>query len=248
MSNYFKNKTTVYGEGRTGYSDEAINLISKTVTAPQSVIADIGSGTGILSEALLKRGYGVYCVEPDAALQQKAKERLNRFNGFTAVDAAAEDTNIMDKSIDGITVASAFHWFSPEAFLSECKRIMKPEGHVFLIYNIRQSEDEFSRKQECICHKYCKNFTSFHHGADKAKSYCSKFFSDRYNEKIFSHDLVYTKQQFLSRSLSSSYSPNQNQKDYFNYRQELEKLITEYSSDKFINIHNYTVVWYGTLK
>ncbi len=86
-------------------------------------------------------------------------------------------------------------------------------------------------------------FSVFSHGAEKAKQRCSAFFVNGYEERLYSHNLVYTEEQFLSRCMSSSYSLNQTQKDYILYKQELENLIAEYSKENLITIHNQTAVW-----
>lgn len=69
----YQHKTSFYKEGRLGYSEEAVQLITDLVPSLHSVIADIGSGTGIFSSALLEKGYIVYGVEPNSELQKKAK-------------------------------------------------------------------------------------------------------------------------------------------------------------------------------
>ena len=139
-----------------------------------------------------------------------------------------------DCSMDAITVASAFHWLKASPFLYECRRILKPEAYVFLLYNVRQTDDMFSQKQACICKRYCPGFFSFSHGAEKAKQRCSAFFVNGYEERLYSHNLVY--------------SLNHTQKDYILYKQELENLIAEYSKENLITIHNQTAVWYGKVK
>ncbi|MDR2932603.1 MAG: class I SAM-dependent methyltransferase [Oscillospiraceae bacterium] len=248
MEHHYQYKAAFYKEGRQGYAPEAVQLITETIGTPRAVIADMGSGTGIFSASLLKKGCVVYCVEPDADLRQKASERLRHFKHFMPIAAPAEDTRLPNHSVDGITAASAFHWFDPEIFLRECKRIIKPDSPVFFLYNVRPNDDPFSQEQSRVCRQYCPGFTSFCHGADKAKKRCPAFFSDEFKEKHYSYDLIYTKEQFLSRCLSSSYSLNQTQPDYPAYRRELEKLIASYSIDGLITIRNYTVVWYGMIK
>lgn len=244
----YQHKTSFYKEGRLGYSEKAVQLITDLVPSLHSVIADIGSGTGIFSSALLEKGYIVYGVEPNSELQKKAKSYLYQYERFFPVDAFAENTALPDCSMDAITVASAFHWLKASPFLYECRRILKPEAYVFLLYNVRQTDDMFSQKQACICKRYCPGFFSFSHGAEKAKQRCSAFFVNGYEERLYSHNLVYTEEQFLSRCMSSSYSLNQTQKDYILYKQELENLIAEYSKENLITIHNQTAVWYGKVK
>lgn len=243
----YQHKTMFYEKGRLGYAEEAVQLISELVPVRPAAIADMGSGTGLFSAALLDKGYRVYGVEPDGALLQKATERLHGFGSFQAVAASAESTGLPNHSVDSITAASAFHWFDTGAFRHECSRIIKPGGLVFLLYNVRQTDDAFSREQERICRRYCPEFTGFHHGADKAKSLCPTFFAGRWEERQYAHDLTYTKEQFLSRCLSSSYSPGQSHEDFPAYREALEQLMADDTVKDLLSIRNRTVVWYGTI-
>lgn len=247
MENLYQGKSSFYKEGRLGYSEGLLELISQLIP-PSSSIADIGSGTGIFSAALLEQGYKVYCVEPSASLQQQAEALLSQCDRFIPVLASAESTSLAEQSVEAITVASAYHWFEQEQFLRECQRIIKPNGYIFLIYNIRKSDDLLSLEQKQICQRYCPDFSSFHHGADKTRENCSAFFQEGWQEALFPHDLTYSKEQFLSRCLSSSYSPPQSHPDYPAYRQALEKLIEKHAENELITVHNYTACWYGKVK
>ena len=46
--------------------------------APPAAVADIGSGTGILTRELLKSGYEVWAVEPNEAMRTAAEQTLDR--------------------------------------------------------------------------------------------------------------------------------------------------------------------------
>lgn len=131
MEKVYEHKTAFYQQGRLGYAPETMRLIAKVLGAPPAVMADMGSGSGILTESLLEKGYAVYGVEPDTALQQKALERLGHDRNFSPVAASAEDTGLPGRSVDGITAASAFHWFDAGRFLNECRRLLKPAAMYF---------------------------------------------------------------------------------------------------------------------
>lgn len=247
MEPQYQHKVQLYEQGRLGYAEESFKLIEGLVPVAHSKITDAGSGTGIFSEALLKRGYTVYGVEPDRDLGQKAEKNLAHYKNFTALAAAAEDTGLPSHSMDAIIAASAFHWFDTQRFLRECERILKPNGYIFLIYNVRQSRDLFSLAHQDICLQHCPKFSSFQHGADMAKNCCPMIFSDSYREMRYPYNLGYGKEQFLSRCLSSSYSLNQTQPGYLAYQQDLKQLIDQYAENGVITIRNDTVVWYGKL-
>ena len=113
----FNNKADKYSSGRPSYPKELIKtLYDMYGFNKSSVIADIGSGTGILTRQLLEMGSEVYAVEPNENMRKKAKAELARIEKFHSVNATAENTALIDRSVDHITVAQAFHWFDTALF------------------------------------------------------------------------------------------------------------------------------------
>ncbi len=100
-----------------------------------AVIADIGSGTGLLTEVFLSHGYHVFGIEPDPAMRAAAEWLLHGYAHFTSIPATAEATTLADHSIDVVTAGQAFHWFDLERARSEFRRILAPGGWVVLIWN-----------------------------------------------------------------------------------------------------------------
>ncbi|MDB8805765.1 class I SAM-dependent methyltransferase [Romboutsia sp. 1001216sp1] len=115
--NKFNGMGKIYSKYRPSYPFDFIDYLFTDVGISQrSIIADIGSGTGILTRQLLEKGSKVYGIEPNADMRDIAETNLNNFLGFTSVNGNAENTTIDDNSVDYITVAQAFHWFDRERF------------------------------------------------------------------------------------------------------------------------------------
>ena len=96
-----------------------------------ATIADIGSGTGLLSEVFLKSGYRVVGVEPNPDMRLASQQFLQNYPRFTSVVATAEETTLDRQSIDMITAGQAFQWFDRDNCRQEFARILKPEGWWF---------------------------------------------------------------------------------------------------------------------
>ena len=97
----FDGKGAVYAKARPRYAAALFDHIRNRLhVAEGSVFADIGSGTGIFSEQLLRRGYRVYAVEPNAEMRQIAEERLLQYPGFTSAEGADSHTGLPDHSVD----------------------------------------------------------------------------------------------------------------------------------------------------
>lgn len=55
-------------------------------------MAEVGSGTGFVAEALLARGYRVLAVEPNGPMREAAERRLGGRPGFASIAGRAEAT------------------------------------------------------------------------------------------------------------------------------------------------------------
>lgn len=115
-----------YTFGRPTYSEDLMDfLYTRCNFSSDSIIADIGSGTGKFAKQLLNKGSFVYCVEPNDDMRNIAISELAVYKKFCAVQGTAADTGLSEKSVDFVTCAQAFHWFDVLNFKKECKRILK---------------------------------------------------------------------------------------------------------------------------
>src|SRR4030042_737804 len=132
----FTDKAGHYMKYRPSYPLEFINyLINATEMNRDSVVADIGAGTGILTKLLAGKVKKIFAVEPNSDMLMKCMKHLKGIKNFTGIDASAENTTLPDGSVDFITVAQAFHWFDKEKAKTEFKRILKTGGKVIIIWN-----------------------------------------------------------------------------------------------------------------
>ena len=131
----FTGKAEAYAIGRPGYPKEAIEYICSLVSQ-DAVFADIGAGTGKFTVTLADRGYSVFAIEPNEDMSKQLTITLLPFPNVKIMDGTAETTTLPEQSVDVITVAHALHWFNPDAFRAECRRIIKHNGLVIAIYNL----------------------------------------------------------------------------------------------------------------
>src|ERR1700736_1078698 len=105
----FSNRVADYVRYRPGYPAEVLILLrSDCGLRSGHVVADIGSGTGFLSELFLKNGNRVYGIEPNEAMRQAGEEYLAAYDGFTSINGSAEATTLDDARIDFLTAGQAF--------------------------------------------------------------------------------------------------------------------------------------------
>jgi ubiquinone/menaquinone biosynthesis C-methylase UbiE len=130
----FSNRVKNYVRYRPSYPQGVISALqAETALTKSSVIADIGSGTGLSAELFLQNGNPVFGVEPNLAMRQAAEQHLKNYPHFYSVDGTAEATTLPNKSVDYAVAAQAFHWFNPQLARQEFSRILQPGGWVVLI-------------------------------------------------------------------------------------------------------------------
>ena len=240
----FDGKGEIYAKARPKYSLALFDYLKNTLHIPQdSVFADVGSGTGIFTEQLLNEGYRVYAVEPNYDMRKKAEEKLKDNKNFTSVVGCEKDMNLPSNSVEYITAAQAFHWFDSAAFKKECKRVLKPNGKVVIVYNFRINDVECTKALSTLHHKYNPDFHGFSNGVT------DKTFIDFFDGKcdIFRSDnsLSYDREAYVNRVLSSSYSLKEDDPRYEEYLAEINDIFDKFEYDGRITIPNKTVAYIG---
>ena len=246
----FTGKADIYNKYRPSYPKEFIDyLYSQVGFNKNSVIADIGAGTGKFSRLLLEKGSKVYCVEPNDDMRRTAEEDLSGFENFISVNANASYTGLKNKSVDFVTAAQAFHWFDRQEFKSECQRILKPGGKVVIVYN-GPEDCEFIQKRDIITEKYAVgDKMGFQQRGGPVVEYDDFFADGIFEAKTFRNDLQYNFDSFIGRELSRSYTPKEDKdpEKYHGLIKELSELFDKYSVNGILNFPHFTVSYVGNV-
>ena len=105
----FSSRVENYVRFRPGYPKEILAMLkSECGLNAHSVIADIGSGTGKLTELFLENGNRVFGVEPNRDMREAGERLLKPFQNFTSVAASAEETTLPNASTDFVVAGQAF--------------------------------------------------------------------------------------------------------------------------------------------
>jgi SAM-dependent methyltransferase len=230
----FSSRVENYIKYRPNYPQEIIEFLTeKRMLTERSVVADIGSGTGILSEIFLKNGNIVYGIEPNIDMRKAGEKLLEKYARFFSVDGSAELTGLGKKSIDLITAGQAFHWFDIERTKLEFKRILKPNGYVVLIWNNRKKKgDNFSNLYENLVSQYGIDYKEVR----KEEGNVNKFYKEM--------DL----EGFKGRFLSASYIPLENDPIFPEMISKLEEIYFKFEQNGTIKLEYDTEVYYGQLE
>ena len=145
-----------YARHRPGYPDILVDQVLLEAGAKSGdAAADLGCGTGILTRMLAARGLAVVGIDPNEDMLEEARATGG---GAEYRTGDAEHTGLTDRSLALVTVAQAFHWFDIDAALAELQRILKPQGHVAAIWNIRR-ENAFMDAYDALLRRFSSEYT-----------------------------------------------------------------------------------------
>lgn len=240
----FSSRVENYIKYRPSYPLEIIEYLKREkVLAEYTLIADLGSGTGILAKLFLDNGNQVYGVEPNNDMREAAEKTLQGYTNFTSLDGSAESTGLEENSVELITAGQAFHWFDVEESKREFKRILKPNGNVALIWNNRgKSGADFNSGYENFILKYSIDYKEVR----KNEKNVDLFFN--YQKETFDNfqDLNFT--SFKGRVLSSSYIPLIDNPIFPKMILELEELFNKHQRNGIIRIEYKTEIYLGKVE
>lgn len=244
----FNGLADVYDRYRPSYPRTLFTYLCSDVGMnASSTAADIGSGTGILSEKLLDICNLVYAIEPNNDMSKIAELKLSSRKNYVSVHATAEATTLQDHCVNYITAAQSFHWFNRFAFKAECQRILTDKGQVILLWNCRDENSEMVQDIDAISRKFCPNFsgsTCGMRGATKADDY-KDFFAGNYDFKSFRNPLIFNQESFLGLHQSASYCPNKNEENYKRYIDSLLNFFESHCKNGFLILENNTHCYIG---
>ena len=125
----YSDRVSAYVRHRWDYAPEAVEAFAHGCgLSPDWIVADIGSGTGMVAAHLLDRVRTLYAVEPNAAMREVAIQSLGTHRAYRELAATSDRTTLADASLDLITVGRALHWFPAEPTKREFRRILKSDG------------------------------------------------------------------------------------------------------------------------
>lgn len=235
VSNYVKFRPE-YPEALFSYFEQAFNL------QPDAVIADIGSGTGLMARPLLERGYRVICVEPNEEMRKAGRKVLSGYGGYKEVDGSGEATNLPDQSVNLAVVAQAFHWMDQLRAKKELQRIVKPGGIIAVLWILLKTDTPFMQGYENIRATFGKGYTAL----DRANETKMREIFAPYtlNIKHFVHSQPVEYRQLEGHLLSASFIPSADQPEYVQMLDALRNLFEANQQNGIAEMRYETTVFY----
>jgi SAM-dependent methyltransferase len=245
----FSNRVADYIRYRPKYPIETLELLRKECgLRPEHVIADVGSGTGFLSELFLKNGNRVIGVEPNAEMRAGGKEYLREYPNFQSVAGSAETTGIANSCVDFVTAGQAFHWFEPKGARREFFRILKPGGWVVVMWNDRRMDEApLTSEYEDLLVRHGVEYGRVKDAYPERKSLQEFFASGDIGECDFPNFQELDHEGFRGRLLSSSYAPTPGHANFEPMMAGLERIFRAHERNGSVRMEYFTRIYFGHL-
>ena len=222
-----------------------------------SIIADIGSGTGRLTYDFLNRGNTVYAIDPDANMRTICENKCREFKNFISINGTEENMNIDANSVDFVVASQVFHRFNPDKFKLECKRVLKGKFNVIIIwYRVDFTNPIYSKMLASVKKRYSAYKTRYTtdeiQGAyleeEENNNDAQKFYDNRSKMATIECKANLTNEEFMKLGLSLSLYPITHEMNTvskvleskeFNledYKNDLVEIFNQYSKDDVITL------------
>lgn len=244
----FSDRVGYYLKYRPKYPQEIIDTLQNECgLTGKSVVVDIGSGTGFLSELFLQNQNAVFGVEPNVGMRSGAEQFLAGYPNFRSIEGSAENTNLESDTIDFITVAQAFHWFDIEKCHIEFNRILKTDGIVALVWHERVKTDSFLQDYDRTLKKCSKDYGASHHKNITPETLQSFYGHNNFKYSVFEYEQVFDLEGLQGRALSASYVPAPGESGFKKLMDELSELFMRHEKAERVTFKYQTQMYFGQL-
>jgi ubiquinone/menaquinone biosynthesis C-methylase UbiE len=228
----YTSKAENYAKYRWDYAREAISaIIQRAGVSNDTVVADIGAGTGILTRHFVGKAKMVYAIEPDPEMRAMASKLLETEASCMIMNASAEYTGLPDNILDVVLVGQAIHWFEPELARNEIHRILKPSGWLALLRNYN-TEDSYCQSVNPLFEKFSKP------GPARLISRQSEGFyygNNDFQKMLFPFTFTQSWQGFIGSLISSAFMPDVEDEMFIPFEKNAMDIFTSLSvNDKLI--------------
>lgn len=245
----FTGRVESYRRYRPGYPAEIADLLRRACgLRDEARVADVAAGTGLLTEALLKAGFAVTAVEPNAEMRAACATLKPSYPKLNVVEGTAEATGLPDASADLITVAQAMHWFDLEKTKAEFARVLRPGGHCAVIYNNRRpGGDAFHEGYERLLKEFGIDYGSVKEQHVGRKRLAAFFAPAEMRCETFLNQQTFGEEELMGRVLSSSYMPQPGHERFEAMRAAVQRLFAETQRDGNVTMVHDCVVCFAAM-
>jgi len=245
----FSDRVQSYARYRPSYPSGTIDvLVSAGALSPDDVVADIGSGTGKLTELFLRHGNTVFGVEPNPEMREAGERALACFPRFRSVDGRAEATSLDSSSVDVIAAGQALHWFDLKAAAVEFRRVARPGGRMVIVWNDRDLDaSPFMAAYEDLLRRHGTDYELANHQRFGDGPVEAIFGKSGYRSHRLSHSQRFDRAGLRGRLASSSYTPASDEPGHEAMLRDLDALFDAHQHEGEVSFVYVTRLYHGPL-
>lgn len=244
----FDREAAAYDRGRPGYPKEVFDFLENHFGwTPAAKIVDLAAGTGKFTRGLIDRGLQVTAVEPVLGMRERFSEN---FPGVPALEGTAERLPFAGESIDGVTVAQAFHWFDGARALPELHRVLKPGSPLVMVWNRRDSNEGWLKDLAALLETPRDTTPSYASGKWKTAFETTALF-EPLQKRDFGHVVRNDRASFIDRVRSISFVGAMSPADQKRFLDQIKNLLDTAPETKGraeFDIPHRTEVWWTRSK
>ncbi len=233
-----------YERGRPGYPDDAVTYLVRQLGIGEGRdVLELGAGTGKFTELIVHTGAEITTVEPVRAMRAALERNCPTVR---VLDGTAEAIPVGDSSFDAVIAAAAFHWFDGVRALPEIHRVLRPEGTLGLIWNVRDEASDWSERLTEIFDRLAgEGAPRYRSGLWREALQRSDLFGPLHHRLAY-HVHHVSPDAFLDRVLSVSYVAAASKDEGARVRAEVDELIAtdpELGGDEIAIPYRTDVFW-----
>ena len=244
----FSSRVDDYIRYRPSYPPQIVEVLARECgLGANSVVADIGPGTGFLTKLFLDFGCAVLGVEPNAEMREAGDRLLSGYAKFSSRDGRAEESGLAEASVDLAAAGQAFHWFDATEARRELRRILRSPRWVALVWNERLESGEFLLGYERLLHRYSTDYAKVDHRRIDAQRITDFFEHREWRLATFPNVQKFDWTGLRGRLDSSSYAPRAGDVKYEPLLRELRALFDAHQKNGTVDFAYDTNLYYGKL-
>ena len=198
----FAKEALAYARGRPEYPVALDQWLRDALQLDEErTVVDLGAGTGKFTRRLLATGANIIAVDPVSEMLAQLTRILP---DVAARSGTAENIPVNDGAVDAVVCAQSFHWFASKTALAEIRRVLKPGGHLGLIWNVRNESVDWCAAMTAIMAPYEGDAPRYRSGAWR-KVFPAEGFGPLQEERFRNGHTGHPEQVIVERILSTSF-------------------------------------------
>lgn len=147
---YFDEVASNWDNMRNNFFSDDVRQVAYKIASieERTMAADIGAGTGFITEGLIKKNINVIAVDQSTEMLNLLKDKFSYYENLKCIQGVGEKIPIEDSSVDYVFANMFLHHVeNPSIVIKEMYRILKPGGKL-VITDLDEHNFEFLKTEQ----------------------------------------------------------------------------------------------------